>query len=113
MTTAPQTERSGGRTAGRRVGLVDCDVHNTAPSVQYLTKFLPKQVIAQLESDEMLLYGSDHPHRHEVGVDQILGLLSPEQGERLLWRNAAETYGFDLEDRAGQVVAAGGERAVN
>ncbi len=42
MTLAQEKEGTG-RTAGTRVGLVDCDVHNTAPSVQYLTKFLPEQ----------------------------------------------------------------------
>jgi predicted TIM-barrel fold metal-dependent hydrolase len=67
------------------------------------------QVIAQLESDEMLLYGSDHPRTHDVGVDDFLQLLSPEQGERLLWRNAADTYG--LADRLGGV-GTGGESEV-
>jgi hypothetical protein len=61
------------------------------------------QVIGQLESDEMLLYGSDHPRTHDVGIDELLDLLTPEQGERVLWRNAAETYG--LEARLGAVAA--------
>jgi predicted TIM-barrel fold metal-dependent hydrolase len=59
------------------------------------------QVIAQLESDHMLLYGSDHPRRHDVGVNELRGLLSPEAAERLLWRNAVDTYG--LEGRIGAV----------
>jgi predicted TIM-barrel fold metal-dependent hydrolase len=41
--TATTETRMGGRSASTRVGLVDCDVHNTAPSVQYLTKYLDER----------------------------------------------------------------------
>ncbi len=41
--TITSSEPTAGRTASKRVGLVDCDVHNTAPSVQYLMKFLPER----------------------------------------------------------------------
>ncbi len=57
------------------------------------------QVVEQLESDDILLYGSDHPRRHAVGADELVSLLSPEQADKLLWRNAVETYG--LEARVG------------
>jgi predicted TIM-barrel fold metal-dependent hydrolase len=43
MTATTETSRMGGRSASTRVGLVDCDVHNTAPSVQYLTKYLDER----------------------------------------------------------------------
>jgi predicted TIM-barrel fold metal-dependent hydrolase len=53
------------------------------------------EVIEQLESDEMLLYASDHPRRHEVSIDDLLALLTPAQGERVLFRNAVDTYGLE------------------
>lgn len=64
-------------------------------------------VIRQLESDEMLLYGSDHPRRHDVSIGDLLGLLTPEQGERVLWRNAVDTYGLERRGLAGALAASG------
>jgi len=52
-----------------------------------------QEVIGQLGSDELLLYGSDHPRSHAVGIEELLSLVSPEHAERLLWMNAAATYG--------------------
>jgi predicted TIM-barrel fold metal-dependent hydrolase len=55
------------------------------------------RVYEQLGSDELLLFSSDYPHRYADGPAELLELLSPEQRERLLWRNAWEC--FDLDRR--------------
>jgi predicted TIM-barrel fold metal-dependent hydrolase len=52
------------------------------------------EVIEQLESDEVLMYGSDYPRRYDVGVAELVGLLSEAQAERLLRENARECYGL-------------------
>jgi predicted TIM-barrel fold metal-dependent hydrolase len=49
---------------------------------------------AQLESDEMLMFGSDYPHVYAEGVEPLLEVLSDEQRQRLLWDNADELYGL-------------------
>jgi predicted TIM-barrel fold metal-dependent hydrolase len=60
------------------------------------------QLIEQLGSDELLMLGSDFPHRYRHGNDEVLVALSLEQRERVLWRNAWELYRLD-----GRVPAAG------
>jgi predicted TIM-barrel fold metal-dependent hydrolase len=52
-------------------------------------------VLEQLGSDELLLYGSDWPHRYGDELEQLLAQLSPEQVEKVRWRNAAECYGLE------------------
>jgi predicted TIM-barrel fold metal-dependent hydrolase len=61
------------------------------------------QVIEQLECEELLLFGSDHPRSHDVGIDDVVSLLPAAHAERVLWRNASETYG--LGARVGGAVA--------
>jgi predicted TIM-barrel fold metal-dependent hydrolase len=45
---------------------------------------------------ELLMYASDHPHRY--AQNGLLELLSDEQSEQVLWRNAVDTY--RLEQRS-------------
>jgi predicted TIM-barrel fold metal-dependent hydrolase len=52
------------------------------------------EVLEQIGSDELLMYGSDHPHRYLHGNVSLLARLSPEQAERVRWQNAAECYGL-------------------
>jgi predicted TIM-barrel fold metal-dependent hydrolase len=54
-------------------------------------------VLEQLGSDELLMFGSDYPHRYGDEIDRVVDLLSPEQVERLRWRNAAECYGLESQ----------------
>jgi predicted TIM-barrel fold metal-dependent hydrolase len=49
-------------------------------------------VLGQLGSDELLVFGSDYPHRYTEDAEPILGLLTPEQAERVLWSNAADCF---------------------
>jgi predicted TIM-barrel fold metal-dependent hydrolase len=50
------------------------------------------QMVGQLGSDELLLFGSDYPHDYGGGVDELFEVLTPAQAERVLAGNAAETY---------------------
>jgi predicted TIM-barrel fold metal-dependent hydrolase len=50
-----------------------------------------REVIGHLESDELLLYSSDFPHRYDDAPD-LAKHLSPEQLERVLHTNAADWY---------------------
>jgi predicted TIM-barrel fold metal-dependent hydrolase len=52
------------------------------------------ELLEQIGSDEMLLYASDHPHRYLHGNSELIARLSPEQAERVRWRNATECYGL-------------------
>jgi predicted TIM-barrel fold metal-dependent hydrolase len=52
------------------------------------------QMVGQLGSDELLLFGSDHPHDTGGGPDELLEVLTDEQAERVLATNAAATYGL-------------------
>ncbi len=53
------------------------------------------QVLEQIGSDELLMFGSDYPHRYRHTNDELLRRLSPEQAERVRWQNAEECYGVD------------------
>lgn len=53
------------------------------------------QVLEQLGSDELLMYGSDHPHRYGDEVEVLFGQLDAEQVERVRWRTAAECFGLE------------------
>ena len=51
------------------------------------------QVVEQLESDRLLLYASDYPHRHTADVSRdLLAHLSPSLAARILAENAREWY---------------------
>jgi predicted TIM-barrel fold metal-dependent hydrolase len=53
------------------------------------------EVIEQLGSDDLLMFGSDYPHRYGNEVERLFELLSPAQAERVAWKNAAACYGLD------------------
>jgi predicted TIM-barrel fold metal-dependent hydrolase len=44
---------------------------------------------------EMLLYASDHPHRHGGGFEPLLDLLDADGRRAILGGNAAALYGLD------------------
>jgi predicted TIM-barrel fold metal-dependent hydrolase len=68
----------------------------TAPIDGPADPALLAHTLEQIGGDgDMLMYASDHPHQYPQ--DGLLELLSDEQSERVLWRNAAETY--RLEER--------------
>jgi predicted TIM-barrel fold metal-dependent hydrolase len=50
------------------------------------------QLLDQLGSDELLLYGSDYPHRYLHDNEELLGELGDELAERIRWRNACDWY---------------------
>jgi predicted TIM-barrel fold metal-dependent hydrolase len=52
-------------------------------------------VLEQLGSDDLLMYGSDYPHRYGDELPGLLEQLSPEQVERVRWGNAAACYGLE------------------
>jgi predicted TIM-barrel fold metal-dependent hydrolase len=43
---------------------------------------------------EMLLYASDHPHRHRGGIEQLLDLLDEDGRHAILAGNATDLYGL-------------------
>jgi predicted TIM-barrel fold metal-dependent hydrolase len=55
-------------------------------------------VLQHLGSDELLMFGSDFPHAYPNGVEDLLALMSEEQGDRLMGGNAVAWY--DLERSA-------------
>jgi predicted TIM-barrel fold metal-dependent hydrolase len=58
------------------------------------------QLLEHLGSDDLLMFGSDYPHRYPHGNEELLAALSDEQRERVLWRNASDWYGLDALVRA-------------
>ncbi|PXW27922.1 UNVERIFIED_CONTAM: putative TIM-barrel fold metal-dependent hydrolase [Williamsia faeni] len=46
--------------------------------------------------DDMVMFGSSYPHWHCNTVDALPDSLSPEQRDKLCWRNAASIYGIDV-----------------
>jgi predicted TIM-barrel fold metal-dependent hydrolase len=66
------------------------------------------EVVAQLESDEMLVHASDYPRGAGGGAGRVARVLEQPQAERLLWRNAWDTYG--LGDRIAVASASGATR---
>lgn len=55
--------------------------------------------LAQLRSDDVLMFGSDHPRASGLSVEALLEHLRPGQANKLLRENAWETY--RLEERVG------------
>jgi predicted TIM-barrel fold metal-dependent hydrolase len=51
-----------------------------------------QQVIEQLGCDEILMYGSDYPHRYGPSQPDLLAVLTAPVAERVAWRNAWETF---------------------
>jgi predicted TIM-barrel fold metal-dependent hydrolase len=62
-----------------------------------------RQLIDQIGSAELLLYGSDYPHRYAHGNDELLAALSPEQAEQIRCGNAAAWYRLDERVPAARV----------
>jgi predicted TIM-barrel fold metal-dependent hydrolase len=58
-----------------------------------------------LGSDELLVFGSDYPRESGLPVDALLPHLEPQQIERLLWRNAWETFGLETRARTSSATA--------
>jgi predicted TIM-barrel fold metal-dependent hydrolase len=54
-------------------------------------------VIAQLGSEQLLMFGSDHPHVYPRGVEEVLAQMPAEAADRVLWANAWDWY--DLGNR--------------
>lgn len=46
--------------------------------------------------DKMLMFGSSYPHWQLNKANSIARSLSPEQRDRVLWRNAADLYGIEI-----------------
>jgi predicted TIM-barrel fold metal-dependent hydrolase len=62
------------------------------------------QILGQLESDELLMYGSDFPHSYPQSLDELLGRLPAERAEQVRWASAWSWYG--LESRLGAAAPA-------
>jgi predicted TIM-barrel fold metal-dependent hydrolase len=55
------------------------------------------QLVDMMGSDRLLMYSSDYPHFDFDSPVRVLPAGVPDDlRERILWRNAAETYGLDL-----------------
>jgi uncharacterized protein len=55
------------------------------------------QLIDMMGSDRLLMYSSDYPHFDFDSPARVMPPGVPDElRERILWRNAAETYGLDL-----------------
>jgi predicted TIM-barrel fold metal-dependent hydrolase len=50
---------------------------------------------------DMTMFGSSYPHWQLASVDALPSAWSPEQRERVLWRNAAELYGIQIATPVG------------
>jgi predicted TIM-barrel fold metal-dependent hydrolase len=72
----------------------------TAPSDAPPTDQELADVLGQLGSDELLMYGSDFPHDYGDSGERLLAALDGEQAERVLWTNAYECYGLDARASA-------------
>ena len=53
------------------------------------------QILEHLGSDDMLMYASDHPHRHASDPDALVSVLGDAQREKLLRTNAWTFYGLE------------------
>jgi predicted TIM-barrel fold metal-dependent hydrolase len=53
--------------------------------------------------ENMVMFGSSYPHWQLATVDSFPPAWTPEQRERVLWRNAASLYGIDIAAHAGGV----------
>lgn len=51
--------------------------------------------------DAMVMYGSSYPH-WQLNEPSVPASFSPEQRDKLLWRNAAELYGIQVGAEVGQ-----------
>jgi hypothetical protein len=58
-----------------------------------------KQVIEQLGSDEILMYGSDYPHCYGPSERDLFGVLTASVATRVAWRNAWDSFGLEQRVR--------------
>jgi predicted TIM-barrel fold metal-dependent hydrolase len=56
-----------------------------------------EQILQQFASNEMLMFGSDYPHRYEGRREDLLDHLSVDEAQRVRWSNAWDC--FSLESR--------------
>ena len=66
-------------------------------SLGYLSPQTARQIIRRYGADRVL-FGTDHP-LHDVTdeVQRVLALeLTPEEYDRILWRNAVQVYGVHI-----------------
>ncbi|HEY1689784.1 MAG TPA: amidohydrolase family protein [Solirubrobacteraceae bacterium] len=59
-----------------------------------------EELLEQLGSSELLMYGSDFPRTYEPSMENLLAVMDAEQRDRVLWSNAAETYKISLPSSA-------------
>lgn len=58
-----------------------------------------RRALELMPADELLVYGSDYPRTYEPSAEALMAEFSPEQAERVRWRNAAETYALRRRGR--------------
>jgi predicted TIM-barrel fold metal-dependent hydrolase len=51
--------------------------------------------------EDMVMFGSSYPHWQLATVAALPPAWTPEQRERVLWRNAASLYGIDMASHVG------------
>lgn len=52
------------------------------------------QLLDQIDSETILMYGSDHPHRYAHANDELLAAVGFAHAERIRWQNACDLYSF-------------------
>jgi predicted TIM-barrel fold metal-dependent hydrolase len=50
------------------------------------------KLLEQLGSEQLLMFGSDYPHKYLHSNDELLARLAPHQADRVRWQNAFECY---------------------
>jgi uncharacterized protein len=60
---------------------------DTPPTVTELN-----QVLSEIDSDELLMYSSDYPHRYKEPEFDVFDAIEPEQADRIRWQNAWTCY---------------------
>lgn len=53
---------------------------------------LMKKAVGWLGSDDLLMFATDYPHRHDDDIAALLGILSPEARRKLMSETAREWY---------------------
>jgi predicted TIM-barrel fold metal-dependent hydrolase len=72
-------------------------VHFVASSVDGPTDpAVAAEWLAMTGKQDMVMFGSSYPHWHMGDPDALTAGLTPEQAEKVLWRNAARLYGIDV-----------------
>lgn len=102
-------EEQADRTAA--VGIVDCDVHNGLRTRDALKSYVDERrhadydrpstlgsfagKLEELPGDEVLLFGSDDPHRSGLGVGDLFDCLG-DDADRVMSSNATAWCGLDV-----------------